>query len=76
MTMLRITAGPYAFTARMEEADAHAITVIREMREAVRAADEAGDPGTADVFSRFVQIHERHEWWLRDILRQGDGLCS
>jgi starvation-inducible DNA-binding protein len=60
----------------VEEADAHAITVIREMREAVRAADEAGDPGTADVFSRFVQIHERHEWWLRDLLERGDKLVS
>jgi len=23
-----------------------------------------------------VQIHEKHEWWLRDILRTGDGLCT
>jgi starvation-inducible DNA-binding protein len=60
----------------VEEADAHAVTVIREMREAARAADEAGDPGTTDVFARFVQIHEKHEWWLRDILERGDALVS
>jgi starvation-inducible DNA-binding protein len=58
----------------IEEADAHLVVVIREMREAVAAADEAGDPGTADVFTRFVQLHEKHEWWLRDLLEGGDGL--
>ena len=57
----------------IEEADAHLLIVIREMREAARAADEADDPGTADVFIRFVQIHEKHEWWLRDMLERGDG---
>ena len=60
----------------VEEADAHAVVVIREMREAVRAAEEAGDPGTADVFTRFVQIHEKHEWWLRGLLDRGDGFVS
>jgi starvation-inducible DNA-binding protein len=60
----------------LQQADAHAITIIREMREAVRAADEAGDPGTADLFTRFVQIHEKHEWWLRDLLERGDRLVG
>jgi starvation-inducible DNA-binding protein len=60
--------------AMVEEADGHAVTVIREMRQAVKAAEEADDPGTADVFTRFVQIHEKHEWWLRDILERGDQL--
>jgi len=35
-----------------------------------------GDPGTMDVFSKFVQIHEKHEWWARDMLRTGDGLSA
>jgi starvation-inducible DNA-binding protein len=61
---------------RIAAADADAITVIREMRDAVKAADEADDPGTADLFTRFVQVHEKHEWWLRDLLEHGDGLVS
>lgn len=61
---------------RVESADADVRTVIREMREGVQAADEAGDPGTADVFTRFVQVHEKHEWWLRDVLERGDGLVG
>jgi len=60
----------------IESADAHAVIVIREMREAIDAADEADDPGTADVLTRFVQVHEKHEWWLRDLLERGDGLVS
>jgi starvation-inducible DNA-binding protein len=57
----------------VEEADAHLLVVIREMRDAARLADEKDDPGTADLFGRFVQIHEKHEWWLRDMLKHGDG---
>jgi len=58
----------------IEEADANLLLVIKEMRGGARAADEEDDPGTVDLFSRHVQIHEKHEWWLRDILEQRDGL--
>jgi starvation-inducible DNA-binding protein len=60
----------------IEEADRNLIVVIKEMREAVKLADEHNDPGTVDMFSRFVQIHEQHEWWARDILRRGDGFYA
>ncbi len=60
----------------IREADENALTVIREMRAAIKTADEADDPGTADVLTRFVQIHEKHEWWLRDILEKRDGLTT
>lgn len=58
------------------EADANLLLVIKEMRLAARAADEQDDPGTVDLFSRHVQIHEKHEWWLRDILEKRDGLMD
>lgn len=58
----------------VSEANANSLTVIKEMRQAIKAADEGDDPGTADVLTRFVQIHEKHEWWLRDILEKRDGL--
>lgn len=60
----------------IEEADANLIIVIKEMRDAVSIADENNDPGSADVMTRFVQIHEKHEWWLRDILEKRDGLTA
>jgi starvation-inducible DNA-binding protein len=60
----------------IEEADANLLVVINEMRMAARVADDHDDPGTVDLFSRHVQIHEKHEWWLRDILERNDGLTT
>ncbi len=59
------------------EADKNSIQIIKEMRAAIKTADEADDPGTADVLTRFVQLHEKQEWWLRDIIeQQTDGLTG
>jgi starvation-inducible DNA-binding protein len=60
----------------IEEADANLLVVIKEMREAAKAADESNDPGTVDLFSRVVQIHEKHEWFVREILKKKDGLVA
>jgi starvation-inducible DNA-binding protein len=43
------------------------------MRNGAKVAEEHNDPGTVDIFSRTVQIHEKHEWFLREILRAEDG---
>jgi starvation-inducible DNA-binding protein len=70
-------AAPHATMREMvEEADRNALVIIKEMREAAARADEHGDPGTVDLFSKLVQVHEKHEWWTRDILRAEDGLTS
>jgi starvation-inducible DNA-binding protein len=60
----------------VQEADRHELLVIKEMRQAVRVADEHDDPGTVDLFSKLVQVHEKHEWWLRDMLKKRDGLVT
>ncbi|RPI49551.1 MAG: DNA starvation/stationary phase protection protein [Acidobacteria bacterium] len=57
----------------VEEANRNTLIVIRELRQAARVADDHDDPGTVDVFAKIVQIHEKHEWWLRDIVRKDDG---
>jgi starvation-inducible DNA-binding protein len=70
-------AAPHSTMREMiEEADRNVLIVIKEIRQATRHAQEHDDPGTADIFTRIVQDHEKYEWWLRDILRTGDGLCS
>ncbi len=70
-------AAPHSDMREMvEEADANLLIVIKEMRKGAKTADEHDDPGTVDVFSKMVQIHERHEWFLRDILRTDDGFYS
>lgn len=60
----------------IQEADANLLVVIKEMRDAARSADENNDPGTVDLFSKIVQIHEKHEWFLREILKKKDGLVA
>jgi starvation-inducible DNA-binding protein len=70
-------AAPHSTMREMaEEAQRNLLTVIKGMREAADTADERNDPGTVDLFSRTVQVFEKQEWWLRDILRTEDGLCS
>lgn len=64
----------YTMRDMITEADRNLLVVIKEMREGVRIADDQDDPGTADLFTQAVQIHEKHEWWLRDILEKRDGL--
>jgi starvation-inducible DNA-binding protein len=60
----------------IKEARENTLVMIKEMREAIKVAEKADDPGTADVFIRFIQIHEKHEWFLRDMLEKRDGLIN
>jgi DNA-binding ferritin-like protein len=56
------------------EADRQLRTVIKELREAIHITEEHDDPGTANLLTEAVQLQEKHEWWLRDILEVRDGL--
>jgi starvation-inducible DNA-binding protein len=68
-------AAPHSTMREMiEEANRNALIVIQDMRKGAKHADDHDDPGTVDMFSKFVQIHEKHEWWMRDMLQKGDGL--
>ncbi len=58
----------------LAEARAAETTVIAEQRAAADAAGEAGDPGTADLFTRVVQIHEKQLWFIRQALADDDEL--
>ena len=60
----------------IEEADANLLVVIKDMREGAKVADDNEDPGTVDLFSKVVQIHEMHEWMLRQVLKKKDGLSG
>src|SRR5688572_33495916 len=73
---VKVAARGQTMREMIQEADTNLLTVIKEIRAGARAADEQDDPGTVDLFSKFVQIHEKHEWWLRDILEKRDGLVG
>jgi starvation-inducible DNA-binding protein len=70
-------AAPHSTMREMiEEAQRNVLAVVRELRDAAKEADDRNDPGTVDLFARTVQVYEKQEWWLRDILRKDDGLCG
>jgi starvation-inducible DNA-binding protein len=70
-------AAPHSTMREMvEEAQRNLLTVIKGMRDAAKTADEHNDPGTVDILSTSVQVFEKQEWWLRDILRRDDGFVS
>jgi starvation-inducible DNA-binding protein len=71
---VEISAGRQSMREMIEEAQKNESRVIEEMKEAVEVANDARDPGTADLFTRIVQIHEKHEWFLREVLEHNDGL--
>jgi len=48
--------------------------VIAEMHSDAEVANKAGDIGTADLFTRLVQVHQKQRWFLREILRNGSGI--
>ncbi len=41
--------------------------IIEGMHEGFKSAESDQDPGSADLFARFVQAHEKMEWFLREL---------
>jgi starvation-inducible DNA-binding protein len=54
--------------AMLKEALANEETTISLMHEGIELANSAGDPGTADLLTRFVQVHQKEAWFLREML--------
>lgn len=68
--------GKLSVRATIEEAIATHELIIQEMHQDAELANNAGDIGTADLYTRLVQVHQKHRWFLKEILRKGDGLVS
>jgi starvation-inducible DNA-binding protein len=62
--------------AMVAEAHENLLLVISEMRDATKAAGDDNDPGVVDLFSQALRIHEKHAWFMRELLRQNDGLTG
>ncbi|MFI5182112.1 MAG: Dps family protein [Thermoanaerobaculia bacterium] len=60
----------------LEEAAATLDTIIAEMHEDAEVATATGDIGTADLYTRLVQVQQKNRWFLSEILRKKDGLVS
>jgi starvation-inducible DNA-binding protein len=44
--------------------------VMDGLKKGIELADGRGDPGTTDLFTRFLLAHEKMEWFLREILEK------
>ncbi|NJP10620.1 MAG: DNA starvation/stationary phase protection protein [Leptolyngbyaceae cyanobacterium RU_5_1] len=70
------SAGKLSVQGMVEEAIATHERIISEMHDDAEEAANAGDIGTADLYTRLVQTHQKHRWFLKEILKKGDGLIS
>ncbi|MDG7001526.1 MAG: DNA starvation/stationary phase protection protein [Nitrososphaerota archaeon] len=60
----------------IEQAASNHKLMISEFKLAIKAADANNDPGTADLFTKTIQIHEKQLWFLTQFLERNDGLVS
>lgn len=54
--------------AMLREALDNEERTVSLMHEGIELASQAGDPGTADLLTRFVQVHQKEAWFLREML--------
>lgn len=68
--------GELSLRAMIEELVANTDMIIAEMHRDAETATTAGDIGTADLYTRLVQEHQKKRWFAKEILRRGDGLVG
>jgi starvation-inducible DNA-binding protein len=68
--------GQLSVQAMIAEAIATHDLIIQEMHQDAETANSEGDIGTADLYTRLVQVHQKHRWFLKELLKSGDGLVS
>ncbi len=73
---VRPSKGDLTLRGMIEEAVANLDTVISALHEDAAVATDAGDIGTADLYTRIVQTHQKQRWFLKELLAKGDGLTG
>lgn len=68
--------GTLSMRGMIEEARDNIDLIIREMHADAEVSTAAGDIGTADLFTRLVQTHQKNRWFLNELLQKKDGLVS
>ncbi|HVN83565.1 MAG TPA: DNA starvation/stationary phase protection protein [Candidatus Binatia bacterium] len=68
--------GKLSMREMIDEARASLDVIIGEMHEDAEVATAAGDIGTADLYTRLVQMHQKNRWFLNELLQKRDGLVS
>jgi starvation-inducible DNA-binding protein len=73
---VKASKGALTMERMLAEARSTLDVVIREMHEDAEIATDASDIGTADLYTRLVQAHQKNRWFLDEILKKRDGLTS
>jgi starvation-inducible DNA-binding protein len=73
---VRPSKGSLSMEKMLAEARDTLDVIIAEMHEDAGVATDAGDIGTADLYTRLVQQHQKNRWFLDEILKKRDGLTS
>ncbi len=73
---VRPSQGKLSMRDMIEEARNALDVIIREMHADTEVASAAGDIGTADLYTRLVQVHQKNRWFLNELLQKRDGLVS
>ena len=68
--------GSLSLREMLDETVATLDTIMREMHGDAETAAKAKDIGTADLYTRLVQVHQKNRWFLAEILKKKDGLTS
>ncbi|MEB3335928.1 MAG: DNA starvation/stationary phase protection protein [Leptolyngbyaceae bacterium] len=76
LSSVKASTGELSLSEMVREAIATHEQIIQELHADADMASAAGDIGTADVYTRCVQMHQKHRWFLKEILRKDDGLIS
>ena len=69
-SLVRPSEGELAVRQMVQEAIASHEKIIEAMHGDADVATRAGDIGTADLFTRLVQVHQKARWFLREIARK------
>lgn len=73
---VKASKGLLSMREMLAEARATLDGIIGEMHADAEVATKAGDIGTADLYTRLVQGHQKNRWFLDEILQKKDGLTS
>lgn len=68
--------GKLSMREMIEEARDSLDVIIKEMHSDAELANAASDIGTADLYTRLVQVHQKNRWFLNELLQKRDGLVN
>jgi starvation-inducible DNA-binding protein len=69
-SLIAPSAGEHTVRQMIGEAIAAHERLIKAMHDDTEVATRHGDIGTADLFTRLVQVHQKQRWFLKEIARK------